>query len=248
MSIVTTSSPLVADDPMVAGSVGERVPLTTPEGRTISICTGLPRPRWRGRVHTWAFAVAIPAALVLVRLADGGPATRLGVAVFGVSLAAVFGVSAAYHRLARSPAAQRLMRRIDHSMIFVFIAGTYTAVGTVSLSPVALGVLMVVVWTIAAAGIVAKVNGSGRLFTLSNWLYLAICGPWLIVMPAFVGSVPPGPLVLMLFGGACYGLGAIVFYRASPDPDPDVFGFHEIWHVATVLGGASHVAMVAALT
>ncbi len=96
----------------------------------VSVVTGLPRPLWRGRLHAWAFWVTLPAVVGLVLAADRG---RVAVAIYGSSLAAVFGVSAAYHRLARSARAQHLMRRLDHSMIFLLIAGTYTPVCLVAL-------------------------------------------------------------------------------------------------------------------
>lgn len=211
-------------------------------------CTGAPRPRWRGRIHTWAFFVAVPVAVALVVRAEGGPAVRLGIAAFGATMVAQFGVSASYHRLARSPGVQQVMRRLDHSMIFVFIAGTYTAVSMVSLSTPSHLALMAVVWTIAAAGVAAKVGGSTRWFRLSNVLYAVICGPAFIALPAFVQTVPTLPLVLLVVGGAWYIGGAVVFFRGLPDPAPAVFGFHEIWHVCTVFGTTAHAAMVAVLT
>ncbi len=202
-----------------------------------------PRPVWRGRLHAWAFAASIPAGVLLVLEADRVPA-RVAVAVYVASLALVFGTSAAYHRLARSPAARRRMRRLDHSMIYLLIAGTYTPVCLLALPP-AWGIpLLAVVWTGAAAGITLKLCGLERFRVPANSLYVVMGWAAIVALPAIVTHVPVHGLVLMVLGGVAYTVGAIVFARRRPDPVPDVFGFHEVWHACTVVAGVSHFAMV----
>ncbi len=213
----------------------------------ISIATGLPRPTWRGRLHTWAFAISIPAALILV-LVSRGIVDRLAASVYGVSLVAVFGVSAAYHRLTRSTLAQQRMQRVDHSTIYLQIAGTYTPVCLLAL-PSAWGrPALLIVWTLAALGVVLKVAGSPRLVRASNGFYPVLGWAALVMAPVLVHNLSALELALLLLGGTLYSVGAIVFYRRRPDPSPLVFGYHEVWHACTVAAGASHFAMVASVT
>ncbi len=210
---------------------------------TISVATGLPRPTWRGRVHAWAFFASIPAALVLVLAADGVK-TRAAVTVYGLSLMAVFGVSAAYHRLAHSEAAQRRMQRLDHSTIYVMIAGTYTPVCLVALPPRWGVPALSVVWLCAVAGIALKLIGPERWMRLSNGFYPLLGWAALVLTPVLIRSLTGPELWLLIFGGALYTVGAIVFLRRRPDPLPAIFGYHEVWHAFTVAAGLAHFAMV----
>jgi hemolysin III len=185
----------------------------------------------------------MPAGVALVVLAERATA-RIAVAVYVVSLAALFGTSATYHRLARSPTAKRRLQRLDHSMIYVLIAGTYTPLCVLAFPP-AWGVpLLVVVWGGAVLGVVVKATGIKSLVGLANALYIVLGWAAVIALPVLVTSVPPSGLALMLTGGLAYTVGAIVLLRRRPDPRPSVFGYHEVWHACTVLGAVSHFAMV----
>lgn len=211
---------------------------------TVSIATGLPRPHWRGRIHGWAFWLTLPAAIVLLTKTER-ITERIGVTVFAASLLAVYGVSALYHRMARSERAQRVMRRLDHSMIFVLIAGTYTPVCLVALDGRWPTVMLAVIWTLAAIGITSKFLGSEAVLRFGNSLYLIMGWLALAVLPSLVSSLRPGAVILMVVGGVLYTFGAILFFLRRPDPNPVVFGYHEVWHSFTVVAGASHFAMVA---
>ncbi len=213
----------------------------------ISVATGLPRPEWRGRLHTWAFALSIPAALVLVLVARGD-LDRLAASIYGASLVAVFGVSAAYHRLARSAVAQKRMQRLDHSVIYLQIAGTYTPVCLLALPPAWGRPALLIVWTLAGVGVALKVAGSPSLVRASNGFYPVLGWAAMVMAPVLVRSLSQVELGLLLLGGALYTAGAIVFYRRRPDPSPLVFGYHEVWHACTVAAGASHFLMVASVT
>ena len=172
-------------------------------------------------------------------------AARVGVAIYGTSLALLFGVSAAYHRLARSPRAQRVMRRLDHSMIFVLIAGTYTPICLVALpSPWGVSILSTV-WGLAGLGIGAKILGPDRVLKIASSLYLLLGWVALVALPVLLRSLTRLEMGLLVAGGVLYTVGAILFHRRRPDPNPAVFGYHEIWHSFTVMAGASHFAMVA---
>ena len=211
-----------------------------------SAITGLPRPRWRGLIHTWAFWLTIPAVVVLVAVADPIGA-RVGVLIFGVSLAALYGSSAAYHRLARTERSQRIMQRLDHSMIFVLIAGTYTPVCLLALPSTWAVPMLVVVWGFTVIGVMTKVTGTDRIMRISNSLYIVIGWLGVIALPVLLRTISPAALILLMLGGVLYTVGAVIFFLKRPDPNPAVFGYHEVWHSFTVLAGVSHFGMVALL-
>jgi hemolysin III len=200
-------------------------------------------PSWRGLLHTFAFATAIPAGLALVMAADR-PAARAGVAIYALSLVAVFGTSAAYHRLARSPTSRRIMRRLDHSMIYVMIAGTYTPVCLVVLPP-AWGIpMLAVVWTGAVVGITLKLVSAERLSVPANTLYLVMGWTAVVATPTILSHMPGSAVALMVAGGVAYTVGAVVLFVRRPDPHPTIFGYHEVWHALTVAAGACHFLMI----
>lgn len=210
----------------------------------VSVITGARRPRWRGHIHTWAFVLTVPGVIALLVLARD-PTARFASAVFGLSLLAVYGVSAAYHRLARSDRAQRLMRRVDHAMIFVLIAGTYTPVCLLTLPGRWRTSLLAAVWGLTALGMAVKAWGTGWLMRASNSLYLIIGWLAVVALPVMLPVLSPAVLAFMIVGGVVYTIGAVLFYCRQPDLHPEVFGYHEVWHAMTVLAGASHFAMVA---
>jgi hemolysin III len=200
-------------------------------------------PRWRGRLHSWAFVCSTPAGVALVLLAERATA-RLVVAVYVVSLAALFGTSTAYHRLARSSTAKRRLRRLDHSMIYVLIAGSYTPLCVLAL-PAVWGIpVLAVVWGGASMGVVVKAADIRRLVGVADALYLILGWAVIVALPVLVASISASGLALMVTGGIAYTVGAVVFLRGRPNPRPNVFGFHEVWHACTVVGAVSHFAMV----
>jgi hemolysin III len=202
-----------------------------------------PRPRMRGRIHQVAFFVSIPAGLVLVRIAEGAAATAVAV-IYAVSLSAVFGASAAYHRGAWSPRARRWMKRMDHSLIFVLIAGSYTPVSVLALQGPWEAVVLSIVWTMAAVGITLKMVRPDGLSVLTATLYMAMGWFALVAAPQLVRGMEPAELILLVSGGLLYTGGAIVFAARRPDPRPEVFGYHEIWHSFMVAAASCHYVMI----
>lgn len=200
-------------------------------------------PSWRGRMHTWALIATVPAGLVLLLASEPGVA-RASTAIYVASLLALFGASTAYHRLRLGVAARRRMRQLDHSMIYVLIAGTYTPVCAVVLPGEWSIPFLAVAWTGAAAGIVLTVVGVERFGVLTNILYLVL--GWTVVagLPALATRMSGVGLALLVIGGLTYTAGAVVLFRHRPDPAPAVFGFHEVWHACTLLAAASHYGMV----
>ena len=202
------------------------------------------RPSWRGRIHGVAVAVTIPAGIVLTLVTPSG-LPRIAVLVYVLSLLALFSTSASYHLLTRSQRAQRTMRQLDHAMVYVLIAGTYTPVCLLAL-PRKIGVpFLIAIWLAAALGITLKITWrahktSGAMYLVIGWAALIIL-PWTYRMAGFTS------LLLFALGGIVYTVGAILFYLQRPQLKPLVFGFHEVWHVFTVVAVALQFAGVGVL-
>lgn len=201
------------------------------------------KPRMRGRLHQVAFFVSLPAGIALVALADTGRA-RLAAAIFAVGLIGVFGASAAYHRVPWSDPARRRMKRLDHSMIFVLIAGTYTPLCLLALSGAWSVVMLATVWAGAIVGIVLKQVNVDGLHRASGFLYIALGWVSVVALPQMFHHMSGVGFALVVAGGLLYTLGAIVFAAKRPDPNPAVFGYHEIWHAFTAGAGLCHYAAV----
>jgi hemolysin III len=202
------------------------------------------RPSWRGRIHGVAVAVTIPAGIVITLVTPSG-LPRIAVLVYVLSLLALFSTSASYHLLTRSQRAQRTMRQLDHAMVYVLIAGTYTPVCLLAL-PRKIGVpFLIAIWLAAALGITLKMTWrahktSGAMYLVIGWAALIIL-PWSYQMAGFTS------LLLFALGGIVYTVGAILFYLQRPQLKPLVFGFHEVWHVFTVVAVALQFAGVGVL-
>jgi hemolysin III len=188
-----------------------------------------PRPRFRGRIHQVAFIVSIPACLLLVAVGSTLSA-RVATAVYGIALTGLLGTSASYHRYPWSPVAMARMQRLDHSMIFLLIAGTYTPFAILALHGVLQAVVLAVVWTGAAVGIGLKQLQRRGLPAVTAVLYVALGWVAVVAIPQFVTGVSAAASALLFAGGLLYTAGAVVLARRRPDPIPDVFGYHEIWH------------------
>ncbi|MEO8422458.1 MAG: hemolysin III family protein [Actinomycetota bacterium] len=202
-----------------------------------------PKPRMRGRLHEIAFFVSVPAGIALIALANTGKA-RLAAGIFATGLAGVFGASAAYHRVAWSDPARKRMKRLDHSMIFVLIAGTYTPLCLLALSGVWSVVTLATVWAGAITGIVLKQVNIDGMKRLSGFLYIALGWASIVALPQMFHVMSVTGSVLVVAGGLLYTLGAIVFAAKRPDPYPAVFGYHEIWHAFTAGASLCHYMAV----
>ena len=202
------------------------------------------RPRWRGRIHGGAVAVTIPAGIILTLVTPSGLA-RVAVFVYVASLLALFSTSASYHLFTRTQRAQRTMRQLDHAMVYVLIAGTYTPVCLLAL-PRTIGVVFLVgIWCAALIGIVLKITW--RAHKVSGAMYLIIGWAALIILPWAYHRAGFTSLLLFALGGIVYTVGAILFYLQRPQLKPLVFGFHEVWHVFTVVAVALQFAGVGVL-
>jgi hemolysin III len=203
-------------------------------------------PTLRGRLHQVAFFVSIPAGIVLVGVARATTA-RVAAVIFAATLTGLYGVSAAYHRGQWSVGGRRLMKHLDHSMIFVFIAGSYTPVTLLALRPAWGITFLVLAWSGAAVGVLVTVLRLERWHALGFAMYLVLGWLAIVATPQLVQSLSSPELALLVGGGVLYTVGAVVLARKRPDPHPAVFGYHEVWHAFVVGATACHFALVALL-
>ncbi|QRY42287.1 hemolysin III family protein [Microbacterium hominis] len=196
------------------------------------------KPSWRGWIHAGTFPVAIAAGVVLIVLAQGAPA-KWAAAVFMATSLLLFGNSALYHRFNWGPTTKAVLKRIDHANILLLIAGTYTPIAVLALPPGKGALLLVLVWSGALLGILFRVFW----IHAPRWLYVALylLLGWAAVM--YLGDLMAANLAMMILviaGGLLYTAGAVVYALKKPNPWPGHFGFHEIFHVCTVLAFLCH--------
>jgi hemolysin III len=203
------------------------------------------RPRFRGVVHQWSFFVALAAGVGLVAWAPAGRAT-VASAVYAAALVGLLGTSALYHRVTWRPGVRAWLRRLDHSMIFVLIAGTYTPFAVLVLDAPLNVVVLAGVWGGALAGIIFTLIWVHAPAWLTATCYVALGWFSLVAIPQITDRAGLGAVALLAAGGCCYTAGAVVYARRRPDPRPETFGYHEVFHVLVVVAAAAHFAAVAA--
>lgn len=201
------------------------------------------RPAWRGVLHSWAFFASIPAGVLLIVVAAGA-AGRTAAAIYSGTLLLVFGTSAAYHRLAESYRSRQIMQRLDHSMIYLLIAGTYAPICLVAL-PLRWGIpLLASVTAIGLFGMVIKLLPIQRLQWLGYALYPIMGWAAVAAIPALGRYLTFTQLALIVAGGVAYSVGFPILLLRRPDPWPRSFGYHEVWHGFTVLAAVLHFGAV----
>jgi hemolysin III len=197
------------------------------------------KPRLRGVFHQYAFFVSLASGTLLVLLA-ATTRTSVAAAIYAASVSALFGVSALYHRVTWNGPARRRLRRLDHAMIFLLIAGTYTPVGLLVLKGTLATVVLAVVWGGAAAGIVLELVWTGAPRWLGGTVYLALGWVAVAAMPQLFARLGMAGGLLIVAGGLAYSAGAAVYALRRPDPVPAVFGYHEVFHLLVIAGVAAH--------
>jgi hemolysin III len=206
----------------------------------------LERPLLRGWLHMVCFFLAIPAGVVVVALATE-PRVRVAAAVYAVGLVALFGVSGLYHRGRWSLRWRTWWSRLDHSTIFVMIAGSYTPLCVVVLRGWLAVAMLVTAWTGAAVGAVLSWTGGRRTRLVRSGMYIALGWALLIAAPQLVRHLSPAELVLIGVGGVLYTVGAVFLATRWPDPAPRVFGYHEVWHTLVVAAAVCQFVAIASL-
>jgi len=210
----------------------------------------LGKPRLRGRLHQYAFFIALAAGVVLCAIAASRPgvAPLVSCLIYSLTVCGLFGTSALYHRRIWSERGYQLMRRADHSMIFIFIAGTYTPFCVLLLDPGSATLMLALIWGGALGGVALKSIWPH----LPRWagapLYLALGWAAVVILPDVLRAGGVAALVLLATGGVIYSVGAIFYALRRPNPWPAVFGHHEFFHACTLVAAlCHHVAVYFAL-
>ncbi|GAA4243694.1 hemolysin III family protein [Dactylosporangium darangshiense] len=203
----------------------------------------LGKPRMRGWLHAYAAGAAVVCGIVLCSLAAARPgwAPFVSCVIYSLTVVALFGTSALYHRRVWSERGYKIMRRLDHSMIFVFIAGTYTPFSVLLLSGNTRVAILATVWSGAVLGVGMKfATGLSKRRWLSAPLYIALGWVAIAVLPDILHTGGVTALVLTLAGGAFYTVGAVFYALRKPNPWPTVFGHHEFFHACTLVAAICH--------
>ena len=201
----------------------------------------------RGWLHFWSFAVSIAASATLIAVSAAlvGGGAALATSVYSVTILGLFGTSALYHRRTwRTPRSLAVMRRLDHSMIFLFIAGTYTPVAELAMDSGTARWVLIVVWAGALAGVVLKTVWPHAPAWVGVPIYVALGWVAVFVIPAMLVGGGVAALVLLLTGGLIYTVGAVFYATRWPNPWPATFGFHEFFHAATVIAAICHYVAI----
>ena len=205
----------------------------------------LPKPRLRGVFHQYAFYVALVAGVVIVALADSAR-ELFATWVYAAALAAMFGVSALYHRVTwRSASVRKWMRRLDHSTILLLIAGTYTPFALLAFDGALGTAVLIAVWSGAAAGLVLNLLWIDAPTWVTAAVYITLGWVGAVAVPELVGF-GIAPAVLVFVGGALYTVGAVTYALKRPNPIPAVFGYHEIFHLLVIGAAITHFVAIAA--
>jgi hemolysin III len=202
------------------------------------------RPRLRGVSHQYAFFVSVAVGALLVAAASGA-AERASVTVFATAVAAMFGVSALYHRITWRPAVRRWMRRLDHAAIYLLIAGTYTPFGLLALSGAWRWTVLPVVWGGSLAAIILKLAWVDGPKWMAAGIAIGLGWVGVIALPELWDHAGASRVVLLAAGGLLYTTGAVVYASRRPDPVPTVFGYHELFHALVIAAAACQYTAVA---
>lgn len=201
------------------------------------------KPRLRGWIHFWSLVVSLAAGATLIALAAAtvSASAALGTSVYVGTVLGLFGISALYHRKTwKTVGARTWMRRLDHSMIFLFIAGTYTPLAMLSMSPTTGKLVLAIVWGGALSGVILKLAWPNGPRWVGVPVYIALGWVAIFVLPDLLTNAGVAPLVLILVGGVLYTTGGIFYAMRWPDPWPTVFGYHEFFHSAVSLAAICH--------
>ena len=225
-----------------AGAPSSRVP----SRQDVAALIDSVKPKLRGWIHAGMAPLVLAAGIVLVALSPA-PA-RLPNVVFSISALLLFGTSAIYHRGRWSPRVAGVLRRMDHTNIFLIIAGTYTPLSAILLEPDTALTLLIIVWSGALVGLLMRVFWLGAPRWLYTPIYVAL--GWVAVwfLPDFAEAGGTALLWLVIAGGVAYTLGAVVYGLKRPNPSPRWFGFHEVFHTLTVVGFTCHYVAVSIAT
>ncbi len=226
----------MTEEPGLAGRAGDAVERA---GGVVRGAAAAVKPKLRGWLHAGAFPAVVAASIVLVVLAPD-TRSRIACAIFGTAAALLFGTSALYHRGNWSPRVAVLLKRFDHSNIFLIIAGSYTPLTLLLLPEGKAQVLLWLVWGGALAGIAFRVFWVNAPRWLYTPIYIALGWAAVFYLPDFLRHGGVAVLTLVVVGGVLYTLGGVVYALKRPDPSPRWFGFHEVFHAFTIAAFVVH--------
>jgi hemolysin III len=220
----------------------DSTPLAVPQPASTADLIEEIKPRLRGWLHTNAAAVSIASGATLIAVSGAlrGSTAAAATAIYSATVTLLFASSALYHRYPWSPRANQLMKRLDHSMIFVFIAGSYTPIAMLALPWPSSLIVLLVVWIGAAAGVALKCGWPDSSRWLALPCYIGLGWVAVAVAPDLARSTSIATLVLLAAGGLLYTAGGFVYAFRRPDPMPLVFGFHEVFHLCTLVAASCH--------
>jgi hemolysin III len=211
----------------------------------MNVPSSLPvKPRLRGVSHEYAFFISVGCGVALILAASDGRA-RVAAIIYAFAVSALLGTSALYHRVTWRPTARRWMRRLDHSMIFVMIAGTYTPVALLALKGALANTILIVLWCGAFGGVIFKL----LWIDAPKWLFATVYALLGLVTAAVFGELPAAIGWLgvsgLAVGGLLYLIGAVVYASGRPNPWPKVFGYHEVFHALVLVAAGLQYAVIA---
>jgi hemolysin III len=223
-------------------AVGERA---TAAKEATADAIALVKPKLRGVSHEWAFFLSLGFGVALIVLAKTPKAT-LAVAIYAVSLSALFGTSALYHRVNWTrPQVRQWMRRLDHSMIFFLIAGTYTPFALLVLEGPLADAILAVVWIGAIAGAIVEMIWIDHPKWVAAIIYLSIGWVAVAAFPELWSEMGVVGTLLVAVGGLLYTAGAVVYATQRPNPSPAIFGYHEVFHLLVIAAAVAHFSAIA---
>jgi hemolysin III len=195
--------------------------------------------------HLLGVLLSIAALIALVVLSEGNPWRTVGFSIYGASLIVLYSASTIYHWLPLSPRGEDLLRRFDHIAIFLLIAGSYTPVCLVTLRGHWGWSIFVAVWTLALAGTALKLFYEHLPNALSTALYLGMGWMAVVAIAPLTENLPPAAMIWLFAGGLAYTVGALIYAMERPDPFPNVFGHHEVFHIFVLAGSGLHFVFMA---
>ena len=215
-------------------------------GGTVTVVQAtMTKPLLRGWSHVVAFASVAVLGVLMVVLAEASAGERTLLVIYTAGTLAMFGVSALYHRVPWQPRAHSVMKRLDHSTIFLAIAGAYTPIAAIALDGWHRPAVLATVWGGAVVGVLLEWLPFATPRALFTAIYVIVGWSAALALPQLFSGLGGVGFGLVLGGGVAYTLGAVVYGTKRPDPGPRVFGFHEVFHAFTVVGAGCHLAAIA---
>jgi hemolysin III len=202
------------------------------------------KPRLRGVIHEYSFFAALALGALLIWRANGGREVA-AMAIYAAGICGLFGVSALYHRITWRPRARAWMRRLDHSMIFVFIAASFTPFAMLVLDGTLATTILAVAWGGALAGVVLSLLWIGAPKWVTAIVYVALGMVAVVTVPDMWQALGWLPVAAIALGGLLYTAGAVIYATERPDPAPAVYGYHEVFHTLVTGAAALHYAVIA---